>query len=102
MREVEFQASEVILNCVEGPATGPPILLLHGLFDRWQILLPVLLLSGESKVGAAMTDNDVEYACSRLDSSSYVLLEGVGHDLGLCGSNTEPLLRSVNQFLESL
>lgn len=42
MREVKFQASEVILNCVEGPATGPPILLLHGLFDRWQILLPII------------------------------------------------------------
>jgi pimeloyl-ACP methyl ester carboxylesterase len=42
MREAKFQASEVVLNCVEGPATDPPILLLHGLFDRWQILLPII------------------------------------------------------------
>ncbi|MFC2099585.1 alpha/beta fold hydrolase [Candidatus Bipolaricaulota bacterium] len=42
MREYQFQADEVALNCIEGSAVGPPILLLHGMCDRWQGLLPIL------------------------------------------------------------
>ncbi|MFC2095585.1 alpha/beta fold hydrolase [Candidatus Bipolaricaulota bacterium] len=42
LRQYSFRASEVVLNCVEGSADGPPILLLHGMCDRWQGLLPVI------------------------------------------------------------
>ena len=41
-RQYWFQTSEVVLNCVEGPAAGPPMLFLHRLCDRWQWLLPVI------------------------------------------------------------
>jgi pimeloyl-ACP methyl ester carboxylesterase len=41
MREFSFQATDVVLSCVEGPASGPPFLLLHGLFDRWEALRPI-------------------------------------------------------------
>lgn len=41
MRESKFQATEVVLNCADGPASGPHVLLLHGLFDRWEILRPI-------------------------------------------------------------
>ncbi len=42
LRQYPFETSEVVLNCIEGPAPGPPFLLLHGLCDRWQWLLPVV------------------------------------------------------------
>jgi len=42
LREYQFEATEVVLNCVEAPAAGPSLLLLHGLCDRWQWLLPVI------------------------------------------------------------
>lgn len=37
-----FDAGEVQLNYVEGPANGPPLVLLHGLGRRWQVFLPLL------------------------------------------------------------
>jgi len=42
MREFAYQAMDVVLNCAEGPASGPPLLLLHGLFDRWETLRPIV------------------------------------------------------------
>jgi pimeloyl-ACP methyl ester carboxylesterase len=47
MRQIEFQATGVVLSFVEGSASSPPVLLLHGLFDGWEILRPIAsLLSG--------------------------------------------------------
>lgn len=40
--EHEFDAGEVRLNYAEGPANGPPLVLLHGLGRRWQVFLPLI------------------------------------------------------------
>ena len=43
--EKQFQGSEVCLNYAEGPANGPPLLLLHGLSRDWRsfsVLVPEL------------------------------------------------------------
>ena len=40
--EHTFDAGEVRLNYAEGPAHGPPLVLLHGLGRRWQIFMPVI------------------------------------------------------------
>lgn len=40
--ERTFDTSEVLLNYAEGPAHGPPLVLLHGLGRRWQVFLPVI------------------------------------------------------------
>jgi pimeloyl-ACP methyl ester carboxylesterase len=37
-----FDTGEVRLNYAEGPANGPPLVLLHGLGRRWQVFLPVI------------------------------------------------------------
>jgi pimeloyl-ACP methyl ester carboxylesterase len=37
-----FDTGEVELNYAEGPAHGPPLVLLHGLGRRWQVFLPVI------------------------------------------------------------
>jgi pimeloyl-ACP methyl ester carboxylesterase len=40
--EHTFDTGEVQLNYAEGPAHGPPLVLLHGLGRRWQVFLPVI------------------------------------------------------------
>ena len=40
--EHTFDSGEVRLNYAEGPAHGPPLVLLHGLGRRWQVFLPVI------------------------------------------------------------
>lgn len=40
--ERTFDTSEVRLNYAEGPANGPPLVLLHGLGRRWQVFMPVI------------------------------------------------------------
>jgi pimeloyl-ACP methyl ester carboxylesterase len=40
--ECTFDAGPVVLNVAEGPAAGPPVVLLHGGGDRWQDFLPLL------------------------------------------------------------
>jgi pimeloyl-ACP methyl ester carboxylesterase len=40
--EHTFHTGEVSLNCAEGPANGPPLVLLHGLGRRWQVFLPLI------------------------------------------------------------
>jgi len=41
-KERTFDTGEVILNYAEGPASGPPLVLLHGFTGRWQGFLPLL------------------------------------------------------------
>jgi pimeloyl-ACP methyl ester carboxylesterase len=40
--ERTFDTGEVKLNYAEGPANGPPLVLLHGLGRRWQVFLPLI------------------------------------------------------------
>jgi pimeloyl-ACP methyl ester carboxylesterase len=44
LTERQFDAGAVALNYVEGPASAPPLLLIHGLSFRWQSWLPVMPL----------------------------------------------------------
>jgi pimeloyl-ACP methyl ester carboxylesterase len=47
LTEKTFDTGEVALNYAEGPASGPPLLLLHGISSRWQsflAMIPVLTL----------------------------------------------------------
>jgi pimeloyl-ACP methyl ester carboxylesterase len=40
--ERTFDTGDVQLNYAEGPANGPPLVLLHGLGRRWQVFLPLI------------------------------------------------------------
>jgi pimeloyl-ACP methyl ester carboxylesterase len=40
--EHTFDGGEAVLNYAEGPANGPPLVLLHGLGRRWQVFLPII------------------------------------------------------------
>jgi len=40
--ERTFDTGNVQLNYAEGPANGPPLVLLHGLGRRWQVFLPII------------------------------------------------------------
>jgi len=40
--ERTFDTGEVQLNYAEGPANGPPLVLIHGLGRRWQVFLPII------------------------------------------------------------
>lgn len=40
--EHSFDAERVRLNYAEGPANGPPLVLLHGLGRRWQVFMPLI------------------------------------------------------------
>jgi pimeloyl-ACP methyl ester carboxylesterase len=40
--ERTYSRGSLALNYAEGPPSGPPILLLHGLTDRWQFFQPIL------------------------------------------------------------
>jgi pimeloyl-ACP methyl ester carboxylesterase len=40
--EKEYRVGEATLNYAEGPEAGPPMVLTHGLTDRWQYYLPIL------------------------------------------------------------
>ena len=37
-----FDTGQISLNYAEGPAHGPPLVLLHGLGRRWQVFLPLI------------------------------------------------------------
>lgn len=40
--EQVFDTGQISLNYAEGPAHGPPLVLLHGLGRRWQVFLPLI------------------------------------------------------------
>jgi pimeloyl-ACP methyl ester carboxylesterase len=40
--DLDDVTGDVRLNYAEGPANGPPLLLLHGLGRRWQVFLPII------------------------------------------------------------
>lgn len=42
LAEKTFDSGEVVIHYVEGPPSGPPLLLLHGLSSRWQSFLAMM------------------------------------------------------------
>jgi pimeloyl-ACP methyl ester carboxylesterase len=42
LNEKTYEKENLRLNYAEGPESGPPILFLHGLTDRWQFFQPVI------------------------------------------------------------
>ncbi len=48
MQEKSFNAGPLTLNYAEGPAAGPPLVLLHGITQRWQSFLPIIPFLTES------------------------------------------------------
>ena len=42
LEEKKYDNGEAVLNYAEGPDSGPPLVLLHGLTDRWQYFLPII------------------------------------------------------------
>jgi pimeloyl-ACP methyl ester carboxylesterase len=42
LEERKFETGEAVLNYAECPDSGPPLVLLHGLTDRWQYFLPII------------------------------------------------------------
>ncbi len=42
LEEKKHDTGEAVLNYAEGPDSGPPLVLLHGLTDRWQYFLPII------------------------------------------------------------
>ncbi|HMK28598.1 MAG TPA: alpha/beta hydrolase [Terriglobales bacterium] len=42
VREQVFDSGKLRINYAEGPDAGPPLLLLHGLSQRWQVFQPIL------------------------------------------------------------
>lgn len=67
-----------------------------------KITCPVLLIQANPELGGLMTDQGVAHCSEYLPDVSHVLLEKTGHDLGLTSWEVAPLLRAVNNFLQSL
>jgi pimeloyl-ACP methyl ester carboxylesterase len=42
LKEQSFKTKAVSINYAEGPASGPPLVLLHGIISRWQYFLPLI------------------------------------------------------------
>lgn len=42
LEEKRYDTGGAVLNYAEGPDSGPPLVLLHGLTDRWQYFLPII------------------------------------------------------------
>ena len=67
-----------------------------------KIECPLLLLQANPSLGGMLTDSAVQQVQSILPDVTHVMLETVGHDLGLDSWNTSPLLRAVMIFLETI
>jgi len=98
LTERSFEASSIRLNYAEGPESGPPLVLFHGILDRWQTwlsLMPALVLrwhvyavdhrghgrSGRSKDGyerGGYASDAIEFLRAKVDSPAVL----IGHSLG--------------------
>jgi len=63
---------------------------------------PVIILQGNVRKGAIMSDEEVEYALSLMPHAFHVYLGEYGHNLGLYSWNISRLQQVVMTFLESL
>jgi pimeloyl-ACP methyl ester carboxylesterase len=70
----------------------------EGLLSRIQC--PTLLLQASPELGGLMSDEDVRLAKHLLAHPTHVLFPTLGHSLFI--QQAEPVLRTVNDFLESL
>jgi pimeloyl-ACP methyl ester carboxylesterase len=64
------------------------------------ICCPTLLLQADPGLGAMMSDKDVSRALSLLARATHMRFDGLGHQLHM--QQSEPVMRSVMNFLESL
>jgi len=65
-----------------------------------RISCPTLLLQADPGLGAMMTDKDVNRALSLLGRATHMRFDGLGHQLHM--EQSEPVVRAVTNFLESL
>jgi pimeloyl-ACP methyl ester carboxylesterase len=98
LKEQFYDTGQIRINCAIGPATGPPLLLLHGVTANWQSFLPIIPglsqnhqifaidlrghgLSGKIEQGYTLVDysSDVlQFVQSELGTSIAIL----GHSFG--------------------
>jgi pimeloyl-ACP methyl ester carboxylesterase len=113
LREATFDTGAVLISYGEGPPSGSPIVMLHGISGWWKTFLPViaqlhmpriscpaLLLRGEPTLGGAIEDDDERRALSMLRHAMVVRMAGVGHFIH--SNKPEQYSRVVSDFLESL
>jgi pimeloyl-ACP methyl ester carboxylesterase len=96
-RESTITTGDVTLNVAEGPAAGPPLVLLHGVSRRWQDWVPLLPtlaarfhvyaldFRGHGNSGRASAYHVVDYvrdAAALLDQIAYEPAIVFGHSLG--------------------
>ncbi len=63
---------------------------------------PVLVLRGESRLGAVMTDDEISVLQRSLRNVQCVQIEGAGHLLHLQDEGQTPVLTAMNRFLEQV
>ena len=63
-----------------------------------RITCPVLLVGGNPQMGALLTQDDIERAVSVLPNAAGIVLETVGHHLGI-HSDPEILVDAISPFL---
>jgi pimeloyl-ACP methyl ester carboxylesterase len=73
---------------------------MDGIFQ--QVECPVLLIRADPELGALMSAEAAEHAVSILADGVQIMLDGVGHNLGLDTWEVGPVLRAVMGYLESL
>jgi pimeloyl-ACP methyl ester carboxylesterase len=62
-----------------------------------KVQCPALLMQGDPKLGALMSDDDVAQARALLRDSMHIRMEGLGHSLHI--SDPAPVLRALGNFL---
>jgi pimeloyl-ACP methyl ester carboxylesterase len=65
-----------------------------------KVKCPTLLMQGDPKMGALMSDDDVAQARELMRDTMHVRVEGVGHSLHI--SDPAPVLRALGSFLLAL
>ena len=67
-----------------------------------RVTCPVLLIRGNSELGALMSAEAADHAISILSNGMQVAIDEAGHNLGLDIWEVGPILRAVTGFLEAL
>jgi len=116
LQEKQTEINGCMLNYVEGPQSGPPVLLLHGITDAWQCFMPVIpmllprwhvfAMDFRGHGGSEHSSDDytlTAYANDVTDFLRHVVKEPVaiyGHSLGgmvgiLLGAHHPELIRGL-------